>query len=154
MEKDPLPLLLFSRRDGIGLFKGALSIPTSNRLVSPLGKGRDYKAESIVAIKHCFAVVGGEGEKRGEGDSSVLHLISPSVSKIQRPGGWGSSRWENSSKPRNLPFHSCPLLLHTFPLSVPFSHLFYLAGYCAVDGNPCVQGCARVLEDGNVVSVH
>lgn len=88
MEKDPLPLLLFSRRDGIGLFKGALSIPTSNRLVSPLGKGRDYKAESIVAIKHCFAVVvGGEGEKRGEGwDSSVLHLISPSVSKIQRPG--------------------------------------------------------------------
>lgn len=87
MGKDPLPLLLFSRRDGIGLFKGALSIPTSNRLVSPLGKGRDYKAESIVAIKHCFAVVGGEGEKRGEGwDSSVLHLISPSVSKIQRPG--------------------------------------------------------------------
>lgn len=53
----------------------------------PAGKGRDYKAESIVAIKHCFAVVGGEGEKRGEGwDSSVLHLISPSVSKIQRPG--------------------------------------------------------------------
>lgn len=87
MEKDPLPLLLFSRRDGIGLFKGTLSIPTSNRLVSLLGKGRDYKAESIVAIKHCFAVVGGEGEKRGEGwDSSVLHLISPSVSKIQRPG--------------------------------------------------------------------
>lgn len=65
MEKDPLPLLLFSRRDGIGLFKGALSIPTSNRLVSPLGKGRDYKAESIVAIKHCFAVWEGR-ERRGE----------------------------------------------------------------------------------------
>lgn len=56
-----------------------------------------------MAIKHCFVVVGEEGMRRGGGDSSVLHLISPSVSKIRDPAsgdGDGDllARRENSSK--------------------------------------------------------
>lgn len=45
MEKDSSPSL--SRRDRIGLFKGALSIPTSNRLVSPL------VGEGLQGGEHC-----------------------------------------------------------------------------------------------------
>lgn len=62
---------IFSRRDRIGLFKGA---PVdSNRLVSPACGAEGLQAESV-AIKHCFAVA-----RRRE--VSVLHLISPSVSR-------------------------------------------------------------------------